>query len=87
MNESFVEIIRTQLYRELINSTQKGTIQTFENYARVIAGTGAMLYIVSRLMGSRNEPIDFFPLLRPFAIVLLIGSLSRITDAIDAGAE
>lgn len=89
MNESFVEIIRTQLYQELINSTQKGTIQIFENYARVIAGAGAMLYIASRLIGqvSRNEPIDFFPLLRPFAIALLIGSLGRITNAIDAGAD
>ena len=42
---------------------------------RSIAGFGALLYITYRVWGHlvRTEAIDFFPLLRPFAIGLLLG--------------
>jgi conjugative transposon TraJ protein len=44
------------------------------NVARGIAGFGALLYIASRVWQSlaRAEPIDVYPMLRPFAIAIAI---------------
>lgn len=49
-------------------------IAQFTNLGRAIGGMGALLYISGRLYAhmARNEAIDFFPLLRPFAIGLCI---------------
>ncbi|MCG6191353.1 conjugative transposon protein TraJ, partial [Maribellus maritimus] len=42
--------------------------------AKGIAGLGALFYVASRVWQSlaRTEPIDVYPLLRPFAIGLCI---------------
>jgi len=61
---------------------------------RVIAGLGALFFIAMKVWGhiARAEPIDFYPLMRPFAIGLVIilfpsliygmnGILKPITDA------
>lgn len=42
--------------------------------AKAIAGLGALFYVASRVWQalSRAEPIDVYPLLRPFAIGLCI---------------
>ncbi len=61
---------------------------------RGIAGFGALWYIAYRIWGhiARAEPIDFFPLLRPFAIGLaitllpaLIRSLNLFMQPVGAG--
>lgn len=46
----------------------------FIGLGRAIGGIGALLYISMKVWGhmARAEPIDFFPLLRPFAIGLAI---------------
>ncbi|PSL42819.1 conjugative transposon TraJ protein [Chitinophaga niastensis] len=53
--------------------------------ARGIAGFGAILYIVVR--AGRNiaaaEPIDFFPLLRPFVLAVLIGMYPTVLSVIN----
>jgi len=57
------------LYDEMIPMAQKliGT-------ARVLAGFAALWYIASRVWRhiARAEPVDFYPLLRPFALGLVI---------------
>lgn len=68
--------------------------------ARAIAGLGALFFIATKVWGhiARAEPIDFYPLMRPFAIGLAIilfptliyamnGVLSPITDATAAMAK
>ena len=48
--------------------------------ARGIAGFGALWYIASRVWGNiaRAEPIDFYPLLRPFALGMAILSFPTL---------
>ena len=54
--------------------------------ASAIAAIGATLYIGMRVLGhfARAEPIDVFPLLRPFAIGFLVLNFTIVTDFIDA---
>jgi conjugative transposon TraJ protein len=49
-------------------------VKDFTNLARAVGGLGALIYIGSRIWGhqARAEPIDVFPLLRPFLIGLCI---------------
>jgi conjugative transposon TraJ protein len=51
-----------------------------------IAGIGATLFIGMRVLGhfARAEPIDVFPLLRPFAIGFLALNFTLVTGFIDA---
>lgn len=62
-----------------------GIIARIEVLVRAVAGIGALLYIFSRLIGqiSRNESIDFFPLLRPFAMMILIALAPKLCDGMD----
>ncbi|QNE42163.1 MULTISPECIES: hypothetical protein [Hymenobacter] len=57
------------IYIEMLSFTS-----LFINLGRAIGGIGALLYISSKVWGNiaRAEPIDLFPLLRPFAIGLAI---------------
>ena len=50
---------------------------------RGIAGFGALCYISYRVWGhiARSEPIDFYPLLRPFAIGLAITLFPAVISA------
>jgi conjugative transposon TraJ protein len=52
---------------------------------RGIAGFGALCYISFRVWGhiARSEPIDFYPLLRPFAIGLAITLFPAVISAIN----
>jgi len=54
--------------------------------ASAIAGIGATLFIGMRVLGhfARAEPIDVFPLLRPFAIGFLALNFTLVTGFIDA---
>jgi hypothetical protein len=57
------------IYTEMLTFTAQ-----FINLGRAIGGISALLFISSRVWGNiaRTEPIDLFPLLRPFAIGLAI---------------
>ncbi len=61
--------ILDQLYNEMIPLCGR-----MVNVGRAIAGFGAMLYISYRVWGhiARAEAIDFYPLLRPFALGLVL---------------
>src|SRR5215217_3116330 len=54
--------------------------------SRGIAGIAGLFYIGSKISGQivRNEGINFIPLLRPFALMILIGLIPEITNLIDA---
>lgn len=73
-------------------------VSQFVNLGRAVGGLGALIFIASRVWGhlARAEPIDVFPLLRPFLIGLVIllfpsmlgvlrgvtGALSHATDGV-----
>ncbi|GAB3788625.1 hypothetical protein GCM10028818_55540 [Spirosoma horti] len=54
--------------------------------ASAIAAIGATLFIGMRVLGhfARAEPVDVFPLLRPFAIGFLVLNFTIVTDFLDA---
>ena len=62
-----------------------GSLDNFIGIARLIGGLGAHFYIAYRVWGSlaRAEPIDVFPLLKPFALGLLIINFSWVTGFLD----
>jgi conjugative transposon TraJ protein len=79
------------IYTEMLTFTS-----LFINLGRAVGGIGALLFISSRVWGNiaRAEPIDLFPLLRPFAIGLAIllfvplcGALRGITMAVAHGTD
>ncbi|GAA4379732.1 hypothetical protein [Hymenobacter koreensis] len=79
------------IYTEMLTFTAQ-----FINLGRAIGGIGALLFISSRVWGNiaRAEPIDLFPLLRPFAIGLAIllfvplcGALRGITMTVAHGTD
>lgn len=76
------------LYADMTASTMDVTA-LIESKIRAVAGIGALVYIFSRLIGQvmRNEPIDFFPYLRPFLLMVLIGLSPRICNGIDKLGE
>ena len=86
MEEYFNLIDELQtIYSEVLKDSAS-TAREIETMIRSAAGIGALLYIFSRLAGqiSRNEPIDFFPYLRPFAMVILLTAAPKICDTLDA---
>ena len=85
---------------ELLRTTYDEMIPLADNMAGIakgIAGLGALFYIAMRVWSSlaRAEPIDVFPLLRPFALGLCImffstfvlGSINTILSPIVKGTE
>ncbi|TAE39249.1 MAG: hypothetical protein EAZ70_07020 [Runella slithyformis] len=84
MNFDILKILE-YVYQSTLTSSN-GAAEKIEVSIRAAAGIGALVYIFSRLIGqiSRNEPIDFFPYLRPFLLVLLIASAPKMCDAMDA---
>lgn len=71
-------------------------VKDFVNLARAVGGLGAIIYIGSRVWAhmARAEPIDVFPLLRPFLIGLclllfpqLCGILRGVTLAISHSTD
>jgi conjugative transposon TraJ protein len=79
------------LYLEMLTLTTD-----FINLARAVGAIGALLYISSKVWGhfARAEPIDVFPLLRPFAIglailifPLLCTTLRGVTMAVSHGTD
>jgi ABC-type multidrug transport system fused ATPase/permease subunit len=57
----------------------------FESAARAIGMIGATVYIFSRIWGplAMGEPINFFPLMRPFVLLIAIIGSSSICNSMD----
>ena len=74
-------------------TNQASIAQTYANLiepkVRLIAGIGALVYIFGKLITqiANNQEIDFFPFLRPFAVLLLIPLSPQICSAIDGFGE
>lgn len=89
--ENLHQILRS-LYEDMVP-----LCQPMASVASGIAGIGAMLFIAYRVWQSlaRAEPIDLFPLLRPFTIgicilffpTLVIGSINGILSPVVKGAH
>lgn len=64
-----LNLVLDKVYNEMIP-----LCSSLISVARGIAGFGALWYIATRVWGSiaRAEPVDFYPLLRPFAIGMAI---------------
>ena len=88
---SLHELLRTT-YNEMIPLSSQLT-----GVAKGIAGLGALFYIAMRVWASlaRAEPIDVYPLLRPFALglcilffsPLVLGSINAVLSPIVKGTE
>lgn len=85
---------------ELLRSTYDEMMPLCSNMtgiAKGIAGLGALFYIALRVWASlaRAEPIDLFPLLRPFALgfcimffpSLVLGTMNTILSPVVKGTE
>ena len=86
MESSFDSLIKIleQLYSQQIpmaNELSKG----IEPLVRVFAAIGALVYIFGRVIVqiANSQDIDFFPLLRPFVLLLLIPFAPNLCDAMD----
>lgn len=86
MNEGF-----SSLYEQLDTIREQVVTANLENYmllATSLGALGALLYISYRVWKSlaNAEPIDVFPLLRPFVLGLLIMNFSWVTGTLDGVA-
>ena len=83
MNEGFLS-----LYEQLDTIREQVVTANLESYmllATSLGALGALLYISYRVWRSlaNAEPIDVFPLLRPFVLGLLIMNFTWVTGALD----
>ncbi len=86
MNEGFLS-----LYEQLDTIREQIVTANLESYmllATSLGALGALLYISYRVWRSlaNAEPIDVFPLLRPFVLGLLIMNFTWVTGALDGVA-
>ena len=87
-----IHTILRQLYDDMMPLCSQMT-----GVARAVAGFGALFYIAYRIWQSlaRAEPIDVFPMLRPFAIgicillfpTLVLGTLNSVMSPIVQGVS
>jgi conjugative transposon TraJ protein len=85
-----------QILRDLYNDMMP-LCSDLTGLAKGIAGLGALLYVASRVWQSiaRAEPIDVYPLLRPFAIgicimffpTLVLGTVNSVLTPVVQGAH
>lgn len=77
--ESMHELLRS-LYDEMMPLCSQ-----LIGVARAIGGLGAIFYIANRVWRhmANNEPIDFYPLFRPFVIAFCIGIFPLVLDTIN----
>jgi conjugative transposon TraJ protein len=89
--ESLHEVLRS-LYDEMMPLCEKMT-----GVSRGIAGLGALFYVAYRVWQSlsRAEPVDVFPLLRPFAMglcviffpVIVLGTINGVLSPVVTGTH
>lgn len=77
-----IDILKDAYATSLQGLTATSTIATIGRY---IAGIGGMFYIGKSVMGqiSRNESINFIPLIRPIFFLMAVGWSGSICDSID----
>lgn len=67
--------------------TSKGFMQigAFTTVARAVGMIGATIYIFSRIIGpiARGEEIDYFPLFRPFILLVAIAGSNQICNSLN----
>ena len=81
-----LKVIDTMYTKEIAQNTYNSGIGVeLMNASRAIAGIAGLFYVASKISGQiiRNEGINFIPLLRPFALMILIGLVPQITTLID----
>ena len=81
-----LKVIDSMYAKEIAENTYNSGIGVeLMNASRAIAGIAGLFYIASKISGQiiRNEGINFIPLLRPFALMILIGLVPQITTLID----
>lgn len=80
---SFHEILKN-LYTEFIPMAN-----TLIGAGRAIAGTGAVLYVASRVWRhiANAEPIDFYPLFRPFVLGFILTMYTTFIGFINGGLQ
>lgn len=76
-----LQVVLENVYNEMIPLCSQ-----MISIARGIAGFGALWYIASRVWGNiaRAEPIDFYPLLRPFALGMAILSFPTVLGVMNS---
>jgi len=82
----FLKVIDLMYAKQIAENTYESAIGVeLMSASRGIAGIAGLFYIASKLSGQiiRNEGINFIPLLRPFALMILIGLIPDITTLID----
>ena len=82
----FLKVIDLMYAKQIAENTYGSAIGVeLMSASRGIAGIAGLFYIASKLSGQiiRNEGINFIPLLRPFALMILIGLIPDITTLID----
>lgn len=86
MSTSLLDILKfiEDTYQSTIGTTQSA-FNVIVGEIRAVAGIGALIYIFSRLAGQimRSEPIDFFPYMRPFLIVMMIALAPSLCNVMD----
>lgn len=98
MNSLLAQVDAMETMLDDLYTNMMPLVSQFTNLGRAVGGVGALIYISAKVWGhiARAEPIDVFPLLRPFLIGLCIllfpqlcqglrgftGALSHTTDSI-----
>ncbi|MDF7815521.1 hypothetical protein [Hymenobacter mucosus] len=98
MNSILAQVDAMETMLDDLYTNMMPLVSQFTNLGRAIGGVGALIYISAKVWGhiARAEPIDVYPLLRPFLIGLCIlffpalcqglrgftGALSHSTDSI-----
>ncbi len=84
MPNGIIDIIDS-LYNSTLVANANSVAAVIEPLVRSIAGIGALLYIFGSLalQIANNEEINFFPLLRPFILMLLIGIAPLLANGMD----
>lgn len=83
MGDAIYKIIES-LYNQQAALAQ-GYASQIEPYVRSAAGVGSLIYIFSSVIIQiyNNQDINFFPLLRPFVIMMMIPFAPKFSSAID----
>ena len=74
---------------ETVRHTMMANVSELVTIAQSMGAIGSLLYVCSRVWGhmARAEPIDFYPLLRPFALAILLANYSGFISVVDGIME
>ncbi|GAB3879603.1 hypothetical protein GCM10028824_43290 [Hymenobacter segetis] len=96
MNSITAQMLEMEQMLSRLYDSMLPLVAQFVTLGRAVGGVGALIFISSRVWGhiARAEPIDLYPLLRPFLIGLaillfpqLLGGLRGITGALASSTD